>query len=137
MRLLFGVVGRHYTANLGTVRFARQLSEGGSPPPYFAKPYPASRLPFKAMPRDDYKRCKGCRRISLEVGPLSHTRLCERCARERMNDNNDQIHVGSGPFHELRRYGIAMSEFGPDVALAMKRAGIFGDFALDGAHEHP
>lgn len=114
-----------------------QLSEGGGLPPGFALAWRPSRLPFKAMPRSDYKRCRVCRRPSLEVGQLSHTRLCIECARDRLNGNNDQIHVGAGPFHELRRYGIAMSEFGPDVALAMKRAGIFGDLVLDGAAGHP
>lgn len=89
------------------------------------------------MPRADYKRCRGCKRLAVETGPLSHQRLCAECAGERMNGNNDQISLRSGPFYERRRYGIALREFGPRIALAMKQAGVFGDTVLDDAHEHP
>lgn len=83
------------------------------------------------MPRGDYKRCKVCGRHADEVGPLSHQRLCSEHALERMRDNNLQIHAGYGPYFENRRYGIALREFGPRVALALKQAGVFDSPSVD------
>jgi len=55
------------------------------------------------MPRPDYKTCRECGKHSVEVGPLSHTRLCRNCA-ERLNEANyDQVQARSGPlFHHWR-----------------------------------
>lgn len=86
---------------------------------------------YEEMPRADYKRCKVCGRHADEVGPLSHQRLCSQHALERMRDNNLQIHAGSGPYYERRRYGIALREFGPRVALALKQAGFFDPPPVD------
>lgn len=89
------------------------------------------------MPRADYKRCRNCGGHQAQVGELSHTRLCIGCADVLMVENMDGIHERSGPAHERRRYGIALREFGPRIALAMKQAGVFGDGLLDDVNAHP
>ena len=88
------------------------------------------------MPRLDYVFCKGCNRPSSEVGTLSHTRLCSSCATERLAENVYGIHAKSGPAYLRRQYGIALSEFGPRVALALKQAGLFDESPLDDALPH-
>ena len=88
------------------------------------------------MPRLDYARCRECGRPSTEVGLLSHTRLCSECARALLNENIDGIHARRGPAYHRRRYGIALREFGPRVALALKQAGVFEDSPLDDAIPH-
>lgn len=89
------------------------------------------------MPRLDYVRCKGCNRPRSETGTLSHTRLCSDCATERLAENVYGIHSKSGPAYMRRQYGIALSEFGPRVALALKQAGLFDEAALDDVASHP
>jgi hypothetical protein len=89
------------------------------------------------MPRFDYACCKECQRPSEETGPLSHTRLCEECGTRRLTENVYGIHEKRGPAYMRRQYGIALSEFGPRVALALKQAGLFDEAALDDAPSHP
>lgn len=83
------------------------------------------------MPRADYRRCRNCKRTTEECGSLSHTRLCAECGVEIEVTNAVQIHNGYGEYHERRRYGIALAEFGPRVALALKQAGVFDSPSLD------
>lgn len=83
------------------------------------------------MPRADYRRCRNCDRHASEAGPLSHTRLCADCGGVILYENSMQIHLGEGPYHERRRYGIALHEFGPRVALALKQAGFFDGHPVD------
>ena len=90
----------------------------------------------KQMPRDDYRRCRECGRHASEAGPLSHTRLCADCGVEILGENVMQIHLREGPYHERRRYGIALSEFGPRVALALKQAGFFDGAPVDATATH-
>jgi hypothetical protein len=89
------------------------------------------------MPRNDYARCRECDRPSIEVGPLSHTRLCTTCATERLAENVYGIHEKAGPAYLRRQYGIARAEFGPRVALALKQAGLFDGAALDDVTPNP
>ena len=83
------------------------------------------------MPRPDYRRCRECGRHASEAGPLSHTRLCADCGMAILGENVMQIHAGHGPYFERRRYGIALREFGPRVALALKQAGVFDTPSVD------
>lgn len=83
------------------------------------------------MPRADYRTCRNCGRTAAEAGALSHTRLCSLCADVILRVNAMQIHEKSGPCHEARKYGIALREFGPRVALALKQAGVFDSPAVD------
>jgi hypothetical protein len=85
------------------------------------------------MPRLDYVHCRGCERPVSEVGTLSHTRLCSRCSSERLAENVYGIHEKAGPAYLRRQYGIALAEFGPRVALALKQAGLFDGAILDDA----
>lgn len=48
-----------------------------------------------------------------------------------MRANNLQIHAGAGPFHEKRRLGYAMREFGPRVVQAMIQTGIIDGDLVD------
>lgn len=89
------------------------------------------------MPRSDYARCKSCGGSREEVGTLSCTRLCSLCAAARLEENVLGIHFKQGPAYERRRYGIALKEFGPRVALALKQAGVFDTEALDVAESRP
>lgn len=72
------------------------------------------------------KHCRWCHRHESEVGPISWAGNCIDCARERLEENMDSIHVGHGLGHERRRYGYARQLYGPRVALALKQAGVFG-----------
>jgi hypothetical protein len=47
------------------------------------------------------------------------------------------IHAKVGPAYQRRQYGIALSEFGPRVALALKQAGVFDDAILDDVTARP
>ena len=89
------------------------------------------------MPRLDYARCKVCQRPRDVTGPLSHTRLCEDCAGYRLAENVYGIAAKIGPAHQRRKYGIALREFGPRVALALKQAGVFEDAVLDDVTPRP
>jgi hypothetical protein len=89
------------------------------------------------MPRLDYARCKVCQRPREETGPLSHTRQCVDCAGRRLAENIYGIHAKVGPAYQRRQYGIALSEFGPRVALALKQAGVFDDAILDDVTARP
>lgn len=82
------------------------------------------------MPDKRRKRCRICNRHESEVGPISWGGLCPDHSLSRLVENMDGIHQRSGPAYERRRYGIAVHEFGPRVALALKQAGVFGT-ALD------
>lgn len=88
-----------------------------------------STIPSNRMARRDYKTCRNCHRHASEVGPLSHSRLCVDCFPIIRDENNISIHLKTGPGHTRRLYGIAMKEFGPRVALALKQSGVFD--ALD------
>lgn len=55
----------------------------------------------------------------------------------RLAENVYGIHAKSGPAFHRRQYGIALREFGPRVALALKQAGVFEDALLDDALPHP
>lgn len=83
------------------------------------------------MPRADYRRCRNCDRPAHEVGELSHTRLCAECGIIIEATNALHIHHGVGEYAERRRYGIALAEFGPRVALALKQAGVFDTATVD------
>lgn len=83
------------------------------------------------MPRSDYKRCRECGRPTTVCGELSHTRLCVDCGLRIEAENAIQIHLGVGPYASRRRYGIALTEFGPRVALALKQAGVFDSPTVD------
>jgi hypothetical protein len=83
------------------------------------------------MPDPRRRSCRQCGRHETEVGPISWAGYCGRCGAERLTENMDGIHFREGPAHERRRYGIAVKEFGPRVALAMKKAGVFGPHLLD------
>jgi hypothetical protein len=120
-----------YEANLGTGRAPRNLSEGGSSPPASRKRAGLSRMLLVEMPRNDYRRCRYCDQPASIVGELSHTRLCADCGVIIERENALQIHAGSGPYHEKRRYGIAQAVFGPRVALALKQAGAFDPSGVD------
>ena len=39
------------------------------------------------MPRLDYKWCRACGGHTSNVGPLSHTRLCQGCAISHVQEN--------------------------------------------------
>lgn len=78
------------------------------------------------MPDARRRRCRICNRHESVVGPISWSGLCIDHSHARFNENNDSIHAGQGIGHERRRYGIAVHEFGPRVALALKQAGVFG-----------
>lgn len=50
------------------------------------------------------KRCKVCNGWPEEVGPISGTALCEKCATELITDNLAQLVEHRGPnFHRWRR----------------------------------
>ena len=83
------------------------------------------------MGRADYRRCRNCGRSAVEVGELSHTRLCSACGVLLRDANNDSIHEGHGPGYERRRYGYARKLFGPRVAHALKQAGVLDSALLD------
>jgi hypothetical protein len=68
---------------------------------------------------------------------LSHTRLCADCSMILLTTNNLQIHHRTGPAYERRQYGIALREFGPRVALALKQAGLLTPQALDDSPNRP
>jgi hypothetical protein len=59
------------------------------------------------MPRYEYATCKVCDRHRREVGPMSWTRLCGDCARERLEENIDGIHFHRGPAFQRWRRGMA------------------------------
>jgi len=103
--------------------------------PTFEMAAVSSRMIFDAMPRADYLRCRNCNGEAGEVGPLSHTRLCAECGVAIEAANALQIHAGVGPYADRRRYGIALAEFGPRVALALKQAGVFDSASME--HSEP
>ena len=53
----------------------------------------------------------------------------------RLEENVVGIHTKSGPAYMRRQYGIALSEFGPRVALALRQAGLFDVPVLDEPQE--
>lgn len=59
------------------------------------------------MPRLEYKNCKRCKRHTTKVGPLSWSRQCAECGRERLLENIDGIHTHSGPAFARWRKGMA------------------------------
>jgi hypothetical protein len=61
------------------------------------------------MGRPDYKWCRSCGKHASEVGELSHTRLCVRCARARIEHNYDGLTEHTGPFFRHWRTRIAAS----------------------------
>lgn len=61
------------------------------------------------MPRADYKTCRECGGHTNTVGPLSHTRLCRRCAELLSEANYDQVQARSGPFFHRWRQRTAAS----------------------------
>jgi DNA-directed RNA polymerase subunit RPC12/RpoP len=91
----------------------------------------------KSMARADYRRCRECGRPATEVGTLSHTRLCPDCSVRLLAENNLSIHFRTGPGYERRQYVIALREFGPRVALALKQAGMLSAAVLDDSTPHP
>ncbi len=115
----------------------RKLSVGVPTPPALGKVWQALGYSLASMPRADYVCCKECGRSREEVGMLSCTRLCGDCAMRRLAENVVGIHAKRGPAFERRRYGIALREFGPRVALALKQAGVFDGALLDEAPERP
>lgn len=52
-------------------------------------------------------------------------------------ENIDANHERRGPEWQLRRYGIALAEFGPRWALIMKRAGEFDPEPVDTSPRSP
>lgn len=74
------------------------------------------------MPRLDYKTCRHCGRPTSEVGPLSWTRQCERCAVARLTANNLELHDHRGPWFDHWRRSMALSVgayLGEDVERAL------------------
>ena len=61
------------------------------------------------LPRLDYKTCKDCGRPSVEVGTLSHTRLCVSCWERRKLENNMGISTKTGPAFRYWRRQMAAS----------------------------
>lgn len=89
------------------------------------------------MPDGRRRSCRNCGARDTEVGPISWAGYCGDCGKALFHENADGIHAREGHAHERRRYGIARKEFGPRVALALKQAGVFGDYLLDDAQSHP
>lgn len=61
------------------------------------------------MPRIDLKTCRHCGRHSDECGAISHTRSCADCARARLYENMDGIHLHTGPAMLRWRRSVAAS----------------------------
>lgn len=61
------------------------------------------------MPRTDYKTCRLCGRHTDEVGPLSHTRLCQQCWETRLIASVVEQKQHSGPIFQHWRLRIAAS----------------------------
>lgn len=56
---------------------------------------------------------------------------------ERLAENVVGIHMKAGPAYQRRQYGIALKEFGPRIALALKQAGVFESALLDDSTQRP
>lgn len=61
------------------------------------------------MPRDDYTTCRRCGKHADEVGPLSHTRLCNGCGHARLEASIVEQAEHSGPTFQHWRRRIAAS----------------------------